>query len=142
MELNGVVLFSILALAIAAGTAMAEAPASFALWSARETNYSFDVMFAKAKDGGDVLRALPRAKAHWQRGVAVVAMGQTRVCRKRIYAYSVAVLKYFNAEAIYVRGHRATRVGAVARVLNSAEPFARLTQAKEKARARASFACG
>jgi hypothetical protein len=141
MKLSGLVLLLILVLAIGASTATAKAPASFALWSARESHY-IDAMFAKSKDGGDVLSALPRAKAHWQRGVAAVAKGQTPVCRKRIHTYSLAALKYFNAETIYVRAHMSTRVGAVAAALYSSEPFARLNHVKEEARARASFACG
>jgi len=141
MKLNRLVVLAILVLAIGAGTAAANSPASFALWSARESNYT-DAMLTKAKDGRDLLTALPRAKAHWQHGVAAVAKGQTPLCRRRIHTYYLAALKYFNAETIYVRAHASARVSAIAIGLLSSEPCKTLNHVNEGARARASFACG
>lgn len=117
-----ILLLVLAAILIAVPTAAAKKPPSFALWSARESNYT-DALFAQASDGGDVLIALPKAKAHWQRGVAIVAKGQTPACRKAIHAYYLAALKYFNAATIYVRAHTSMKVLAVASALSSDEPY-------------------
>lgn len=132
-----VVLFGVMS----AQPALAKKPPSFALWSARESNYT-DALFAQASDGGDVLIALPKAKAHWQRGVAIVAKGQTPACRKAIHAYYLAALKYFNAETIYVRAHTSMKVLAVASALSSDEPYQTLNAVKQEMKSRAVRVCG
>ena len=84
-------------------------------------------MFANAS--GDGLSALPGRRRTG--GVESRRRErQTPVCRKRIHTYSLAALKYFDTETIYVRAHTSTEVGAVAVALHSSEPFARLNDVK------------
>jgi hypothetical protein len=136
------ILLIALALGLAvAPSASAKKPPSFALWSARESNYD-DALLSHAKNGKDVVAVLAKAKPHWEHGLTAIAKPQKVACKKAIHAYWLAAVKFFAAEMLYARTHPAASTLEMGAALIGDEPYATLNDVKNEAKSHAVRVCG
>jgi hypothetical protein len=126
---------------VAVPAAAAKKPPSFALWSARESNYD-DALLSHAKNGKDVVAVLAKAKPHWEHGLTVIAKPQKVACKKQIHAYWLAAVKFFDAEMLYARTHLTTSTPEMGAALTGDEPYATLNDVKNETKSHAVRICG
>lgn len=139
---------------IAAPTAIAKEPPSFALWSAREQNHMDAVIkpleatcgkFSDSKGGRclvkGLLAAYPRLYGHWSAGVTGTAKGQTPACKKAINAYRVAVNKNFAAITLFLKAHARSTYSEI-EVEIAGKPYSTLSRVKEETKSHAIRVCG
>jgi hypothetical protein len=98
-----------------------------------------------AKLGACVVRGLlalrPKLIARWERGVGIVARGQTAACRHAIHAYWLAARKNIKATTLYFESHRHTGSTRIQAELNS-QPYTTLESQKDDAKTHAVAVCG
>jgi hypothetical protein len=98
-----------------------------------------------ARLGACVVRGLlalrPALVARWERGVGIVAQGQTAACKKAIHAYWLAARRNIKATTIYFESHRHTGSTRIQAELNS-QPYTTLESQKDEAKTHAVTVCG
>jgi hypothetical protein len=160
MKTHGALLLAMLAmlaLAVVAPLAHAGKPPSFALWTAKWSAHSDQVVRTavapcqKAFPTDDArlgacfikveLAATRHAAGEWEKDVANIAVGQTPTCKKAIHAYWLASRKNQAAAIIFYTTHAHATMTDIADEIK-AEPYPTLQSLTKSAKSHAIRVCG